>query len=524
MRARLRTAILIGLSLALGACGAPYLRSGDTSAHGGDWETALVQYRRAAAAHPESGEAARKLATATDKVQEIWTKRGNDANAAGRLGEAAEWWLKAVNLSEGEDAPKKTVAWKAIVSNGSALEYFGDVAVNEGRHEEALACYEAVIKVHGERVDLVQKQLDAQRAWATELADEAGSLERRNLPGAALVSDMRALQEDPLQQDAFHGKDALTKKLRSATRVALQEVKLDDHGYRGLGNVLLAQASKGLSEFPPYGPTKDPNALKATYKVSILSFEKHEETKKGVDEIANDEPASTVPVVNPAVVAQQKLIADLQTKLAQQQAEMKKAAAPASHKPTDAQKSKGMAAARAVDQTRAQLEVERAKLAALPPTVMPPPPPPTWQLPWTETTRTVEATVRFEVAEPDFAEPMVVELTHHITETDRAHDGNARHHVEPDPLDLPSFDQMVASLAAQFDDGAQVIGQAKARRVERLVAQGRELHAKGSDPEALDSFVAVIFLAGPEALPDDAAAFVAQHLDAEAFKALVAAN
>ena len=101
--------ILLTLSL-LAGCGAPYLKTGDTLAHAGDWETALIQYKRAAEEHPESGDAAHKLKVASAKVIEIWTKRGNDSNAEGRLGEAAEWWLKAIELAP-QDEQKDMAAF-----------------------------------------------------------------------------------------------------------------------------------------------------------------------------------------------------------------------------------------------------------------------------------------------------------------------------------------------------------------------------------------------------------------------------
>lgn len=519
----LRTLFLFATMSILAGCGAPYLRTGDTLARAGDWETALVQYKRASEEHPSSGDAVHKVKIASEKVVAIWTKRGDDANAEGRLGEAAEWWLKAVELARPDDQPRMA-AWKQIVTNTAALEYFGDVAQSEGHYEDSLAVYTAILKVHGDRVDLVQKQLESQRTYAVELRDEAESLSRRNLPGAALIAELRALQLDPLQQNAFTEGAELRKKIRSATRVAIQDVKLDDHGYRALGAALVPKLSTHLEEFAPYGPTKDPGAVKAQFNASILSFEKKETAVKGVDEVANDEKPSNVPVANPAVVEQKKVVGGLETKLAQAQSEMKKVAPSAGKKASEAQKSAGLAAARQVDQLRATIEQERTKLAALPPTVPPPAPPATWSLAWTETTRTVEATIRFEVVEPDFAEPIVVDVTHRIVVSDRSHDGNTKHHYAADPLQLPGFEQIVAGLAEQFQDGTNVIAAARTRRVERLIAQGREMHAKGADAEALDSFVDVIFMAGPEALPADAAAFVAKKLEHDRFREIVAVN
>lgn len=523
MNRRLPRCLAAMAAFALAGCSAPYLRNADTLSRKGDWETALIEYRRAAEEHPESGEAVHKVKVASEKVAAIWTKRGNDANAQGRLGEAAEWWRKAVELAPADDRPA-TPAWKAIASNASALEYFGDVAENEGRHEDALSVYSALILVDGQRVDVVQKQLGAQRTYAAELRDEAESLARRNLPGAALVADMRALQHDPLQQNAFTEGNALRRRLRSATRVSIPEVKVDDHGYHALAAAMMPALTAGLDDTPPYGPTRDPDAIKGSFKATIVAFDRHEETVKGQDEVANDEPASTTPIENPAIPEQRKRIGALEAKLAGQKTDLKRATPPRGHRPTDEQRKAGLAAARAVDATRMELEKARAALAALPPTVMPPPPPATWTLPWSETTRSIEATVRFEVTEADFAEPMVVEVTHKVSVTDRTHAGNARHHVAPDPLELPSMEALVTQLAAQFADGTEVLAQAKARRVERLIAQGRQLHQSGSDPEALDAFVAAMFVAGPEALPPDAVDFVSRQLETGELKSLVAAN
>ena len=523
------------LSLPLSACVDPNLKDAQTLARSGDWESALERYRQAHDAHPDDVAVVHQMDIATAKVISIYTKRGDDANKAGRLGEASGWWKKALDLCDPVVAPKeKSDAFRRIDSNEAALEYYGDVAAAQQRWEDAADVYGAILEVHPERTDLAQKNGDAQRAFAEALEGQADALAKANLLGAALVEDLRALQHDPLQPKAFSAGNDLRKTLRSRSKVSLQDVKVDDHGYHGLGLSVGRVLTPHLDDVQPYGPTKDPEAIRASFKVTILDFKKEETTTNGVDDLPNDEQPSTVPIANPAIPEQQKKIADLNDKLAslQQQLKAQVATAAKSHRPADfAPKGElpedakdGLPIARQVDQTRADLAQAKAELAQLPAKVPPPPPSPTWQMPWSETTRTVTATLRFEIDEPDYAQPIVLELTHRSSKTDRTHAAFAKHHVEADTLQLPSYEDLTEDLAAQFADGVKAIDQAKDRRVADKLDDGRKQLAAGHQDEALEDFVQVLFIAGPQGLPEDAAAFVARKMEHDRFKEVVAAN
>jgi tetratricopeptide (TPR) repeat protein len=503
----------------LAACVNQNVKQADTMARSGDWEGALVNYKLAYAMHPDDVGIVHKIDFATGKVIALYTKRGNDANAAGKLGDAGNWWQKAVDLCDplAGYPPEKSQAYKAIDHNQAALEYYGDVAVTEKRYEDAVGVYGAILKVHAERVDLVQKHLQVQRAFAQLLQDKADDLAKQNLLGAALINDLRALQHDPMQPRAFTAGNDLKKTLRSKTRVDVPELKLDDKGFHGLGAMVIQKMAPHLDDVAPYGPTRDPAAIQASLKATIVKFDKTESHVDGVDHVANDEAPSNVPIDNPAIPEQQQKIAVDQRQLADLQAKLKDA----SKKP---QNPAGLELARQVDAMRSQVLQEKQALAQMPAKVPAPPPPPTWDLPWTDTTRTVEATIRFELTEPDFAQPITLDVTHRISKTDRSHAGSSKHDVAADPLTLPSYEQMTADLAAQFGDGVAVLQQARDRRVARLIDTAHQQLGAGHEAEALDAYVEVLFISGPGALPDDAAAFVARSMEHDEFKDIVAVN
>lgn len=514
MNARNRILVVAVLGAMVSACGGAHVRQGDKAARVGDWETALAVYKQAVDENPSDTIAKRRMWRAERKVVEVYTRRGHQANKAGRLGEAGSWWKKAIEMTHGLER-ETSEAWLAIGKNMTALEFHGDTAFSDGNWEEAIGTWGAVLLVAPEKMEIVDKNLQAQRNFAAELHAEALDLAKRGLLGAALVTDLRALGYDPMQSGAFSAGSELRRTMRSRTRIAVQEIRLEDNGYKGLASPLLARLVPNMDAYPPYGPTKDPGAMRGTFTVTIEEFAKTEKTIEGKDELPNYEEPSTVPIPNPAVKAQRAEIAALEKKLADSQKKLKAAVAAK-------RKAAGLEHAREVDATKAEIAEAKKALALLPAKVPPPPPAATWTLPWKETTRSVTARVRFEIAEPDFPEPVVLILNETVSHTDRWHEGSRKHGMPADPLKLPGVDAMVVELAKKLEHGGSVIGDARQRRVEALVERGRDhLHAK-RDSEALDAFVAVLFVAGPQALPRDAAAFVARTLEHDRFKDIVA--
>ena len=510
------------ITVLVSACGSSHVRQGDKVARAGDWESALVMYRMAVEQNPGDTVAQRRMWRAERQVSAIYTKRGNQANSKGRLGEAGLWWKKAVEASHTLER-ESSDAWRAIEKNMTALEYHGDVAFGERRWEDAIGTWGAVLLVAPSKMEIVDKFGQAQKSFASELHAEAAELAKRNLLGAALVTDLRALQHDPMQSEAFSAGGQLRRTMRSRTRIAIQEIRLEDGGYKGLAGPLMSRLVMHMEDFPPYGPSKDPGAMRASFTVTIDEFSKAEATVDGKDELENTEAPSTDPIPNPAIPAQRAKIGALEKKLTETQAKLKAQVAERKQgKPSPWGSDPGLDLARTVDETKEDLAEAKRVLGTLPAKVPPPPPSPTWTLPWKETTRSVTARVRFEVKEPDFPEPVVLVLTETVSKTDRHHEGNRKHGVRPDSLQLPSVDSMVAELAKKLEHGSGVVGEARQRRVDTLVETGRDHLHQGRDHEALDAFVAVLFLAGPEALPEDAAGFVAKQLEHDRFKDIVA--
>ncbi len=516
---------LLAPVVALLACAPKYTRDADTLARAGDWESALTQYRLAAEERPDDFPLQRKVEMAERKVSAIWTKRGEEANREGHLGDAATFWTRALDLLP-ENEREKSDAWKLIEKNAAALEYFGDSAVAEQRHEDAVGVFGAILKVHPERVELVHKHMEAKKQFATQLFERADGLARQDLLGAALVTDLRALQHDPMQPNAFRAGAELKKTLKTKSKIQISDVKIVDSGFKGLSVALYSVLSPRLDAYPPYGPTRDAE-VKATWKATIEEFTKNETKEEGFDELPNVAPAPTEPVPNPAIPEQKAKIAELEKRLANLKREIandiaaRKKTKKQSGRPVD---DPGLALARQADATRVELDAAKKSLASLPAKVPPPPPDATWKLAWTKSIRTVEAKIRFEVQESDYAEPIVVTITHKVSKEDRTHKGNELQNVEADPLSLPAWEKMVEELAGRFSNGTEAIAQARDRRVNDLVERGREALEKKNEDAALDAFVQVLFMMGPSALPEDAAKFVATSLEHDRFKDVVAAH
>lgn len=497
------------------------VKQADTVAKNGDWERALAGYRDAAKENPNDKAVHDKIRKAEKEVAALYFQRAAASNTAGRLGEAGDLWKKASELDADESFQQQIK--DAIATNESALDYYGDISMDYYSYDDAIGAYGALLMIHPDSVDLIERYRTAKREYAGDLSLTSDDLSKRNLRGAALVASLRALQHDPMTPGAFDRAASLRRELVGHTKVSIPEVKVDDKGYRALGLAMVPKLTPKLAEFPPYGPTKDPSAIQGGFTVTIEEFAKDEKSVKGVDEMPNTLPQPTEPVANPAIAEQQKKVAGLEKELKGLQAELKKTLPGKTPKDrsnssvtrkkslagTDEQKRiAGVEAARKVDTKRKEIAQARTQLAALPLTVPPPPIPKTWQLAWVETTRTVTARVRFELRERDMSEPIAMTLTRKITKTDRSHEGNGAQGVMPDSLDLPGFDALCADLADQFVEGSQVIAQARSRRVEKLLAQGRAKHAMGNDDEALEAYIESMFILGPDSLPADAAELV----------------
>src|SRR4051812_38611891 len=178
---RLRALLIV--SFVLTACGGPYVKTGDRSAKSGDWEKALVEYRQAAALHPSNATLDR-VARAERKVASIWTQRGDQALAAGKADEAADWWKKSLDLQPKDVKP--TSAREHIRTNAAALETFADAAGKDKRYDPAFKAYAALVAVFPERTDLYGKSQALHKQFAAELDARAIEMAKRGLTGAAL--------------------------------------------------------------------------------------------------------------------------------------------------------------------------------------------------------------------------------------------------------------------------------------------------------------------------------------------------
>lgn len=524
------SALLVPVFVSTG-CAPKNVRQADVVAKQGDWETALTQYRLAAVDRPNDKSIVERIRKAEQEVALVYMKRAADANAAGHLGEAGDMWKKALELTT--DAKVQEQIKAAIAENSSALEYYGDISAEFYSWPDAIGAYGALLTVTPENVELLERFRASKREYAGELTLAADDLAKRDLKGSALVANLRALQQDPMQPGAFDRVSNLRKEIANSTRVDLGSVRIDDHGYKGLAVALAPKLSARIDDYPPYGPTKENGAVPAEFKVVIESFSKGDSVVKGVDVLPNEMVQPTEPVPNPAIPEQEKKLAGLDRELKKLQADLKKTLPGKGPKPTpstkkkiaadnEAKRLKGLELARAVDAKRKEIAAEKLALAALPATVPPPRLPATWELPWAETVRVVEAKVRFEVREKDFEQPMTITLTHKVEHKDRQHDGNEKQGMLPDRLELPTYEAMCAQIAEKFAaEGPEVIARARARRVERMIAEGRSKQKMGDEEAALNAYVETMFMVGSDQLPEDAAVLVAKEAENEKLKEIL---
>src|SRR5688500_14340523 len=266
-----RFLLMCATLVAVVGCAPKQVRQADSLAKQGDWERALTEYRLAAVEHPSENGIRERIAKAEKEVAVLYLARAEAANAAGRLGEAGDLWKKAIELSP--DSAIQDRARTAIADNSAALEYYGDISSEFFAWDDAIGAYGALLAVQNDSVDLLERYRASKREQAGELTLAAADLSTRDLKGAALVASLRAMQPDPMTPGGFDRVSNLRKELIGRTKV---DLKLDvvDHGYKGLANALAPKLAPRIDDYPPYGPTKDPQAIPATLLVSIESFAK----------------------------------------------------------------------------------------------------------------------------------------------------------------------------------------------------------------------------------------------------------
>lgn len=529
----------LSLALVLSACALACVpaakkpvevRQADTEASSGDWESALEKYRVAAHESPNDAGIKKKVAEAERKCADIWAQRATQANAEGRIAEAADLWRRSLDVTPAVDRPKSP-ATRDVLANLAALEYAGESASAEGREADALTSFLVLEMAQPDRAGIQERVNEARKGFASHLVALSDTHWKRELGGASLAANIRALQYDPMQDKATGNANDLRRVLRKKTRFTLDGVKIEETGYKPLAAALTQKLGPRLDDYPPYGPwpVKDTGG-RATLVATIAEYEKSELATEGVDEMPNTLAPKLDPVPNPDVALQKAKIERLEKKLADLQAKMraeidkkkKRKGAPPAKPGEKPPEDTGLLLARDIDKTRIDVASAKARLEQLPPTVIPPPPDPTWKLPWTRTIRTVKARVRFEFRDSDFADPILVDAAHDLEKSDRVHAGNGEQGIEPDPLKIPDWDEMIAELAEQLaTEAVTAIEKAKKRRIDSLLAEGRLQQRSRNDAEATHAYVQLLFIVGPEALPADVAFYLENALENPRLKDVV---
>ena len=300
-------ALLATLALAAAACAPAHFRKGDSLAKEGKWEEALAEYREVAKKN-QTNSALKRVSRAEKEVAEALVKRGIDAAAAGSMPEAAEWWKQASDIR-----PKSERIRVVIAEHAPKLETCGADAVAAKRWENAFRCYEAMQIAYPDRLDLTEKIEKAHKKFALDLDAEAQALAKKGLTGAALVLEMRTRHHDPLHPTAFDREAQYRKQVQTASLVNVRDVSVNDNGHWGLGAYLAPELNGRLGEFPPYGPTKNPQAKEAVFVVAVEEFAWWDDVNHGFSrkEVADAKSTSREKVPNPEREAQKALVEEL---------------------------------------------------------------------------------------------------------------------------------------------------------------------------------------------------------------------
>ena len=318
-------------------------------------------------------------------------------------------------------------------------------------------------------------------------------------------------------------------------------------GFWGLGEALVPRLDARLREDAPLGPTRAKPWIAGRVRVEIEAFEWWDETGFGierkkmdpsalalvelpVEEAETGSDAARDLVANPEHQARSFIVEETQIEVDRLQAILR---APLTL--SERSESKGRSAkpirtpipprqpsAELVEELEADLEDRRDALGRVATNLDRDKAKARWILAWRETARTVEARVRFELHEFAAAEPDVIVRTLRVIDADRTHPGSALHDVDPDPFELSAIDVLERGLADAFVAEVDVLGKARERRAARVLARGREALAAGDVETALDAFVDVLFLVGPDKLPDDAAAVIAFRVEHDRFRSILA--
>ena len=516
----------------------------------------------ACAARTPEERAARETQIRRRETAKLYVRRGRDAEREGDLAAAAEWWRQALLIDPRGDGERR------IRRSADRIARFGDRAVEEKRFEDAFLCYGAILRVEPHLPDVIRKNDAAHAAFGEELHAKSVALEGRGLEGAAFVTELRVLHHAPLHPEAFLNATRLKRELLTRNYVSVRGVEMKDAGYWGLGEALVPRLTGRLREDPPLGPTRAKPWIAGRLRVKIESFAWWDEMRFGIERkemepgalaiverpveevedpgfaVDGDDAARDL-IANPEHEARAYLVEEteielerLQTLLrtigvdaAPREEELAPAATPAPRRHGDPDPEPDPErtpipprppSPETVERLEAELDERRIAVGRVPTTIDRGRAEAKWILPWREATRVVEATVRFELHEIAAPEPDVLVRTLRVTDVDRSHPGSLTHDLEPDPLELAPVAELEERLADELVAQVDVLGRARERRAARVLVRGRAAIAAGDFDAALDAFVDVLFLLGPDKLPGDAAAVIAYRVEHDRFYSILA--
>lgn len=489
--------------------------------------------------------------------------RGRETARTGDYAAAAEWWRQAALLHPEGSAERR------IRRAAAEIERFGDRSVESKRFEDAFLCYGALLQVEPDLPQIIVKNDRAHASFGEELHAKAVELDARELAGAAFATELRALHHAPLHPQAFANAARLRLELLARNHIAVQGIEMHDHGFWGLGEALVPRLNERLREETPLGPTRAKPWIAGRVRVQIESYEWWEETRFGIERKKMDpealalvempaieaeegglsgsgpEAAERDLVANPEHDARAFLVAETEIEAERLQSILRDAGTPVPTPTPEAPPKRNKKrrkkkepepvaapvrtpipprppSAEEVEGLQADLEDRRDSLGRVATNLDRSKAKARWILPWRETTRVVEARVRFELHEFAAPEPDVLVRTLRVTDADRTHPGSALHGVDPDRFEISTLEALDDRLADAFVSEVDVLGQARARRATRVIAAGRSALDAGDVETALDAFVDALFLVGPDKLPEDAAAVIASRVEHDRFRSILA--
>lgn len=468
------------LFLFLGACSTSHLRSGDKAARSGNWEAALVHYKKAEGNDPNNRSIHIKIGIAKKNVAQIYTRRGVEAVELGLLRKAIDLFGQALALN-----PDNTDAQAELKSVAKDLIAQGDEALQVGDLETAAVSFRSVHLVKPDFPGLPERYEKTAATFALTLLSQAKRDMKDHLCGGAFVKSARSLIYAPGTNE--------TSALYASTQkclIARNEIwlALARPGREALARDLFIHFMEAPAPFTgatlskPGAPSKRNEAV---LSLNVSAYQESEEVDKQ-SKTKNIESSSGRE--NPNYATLQKKITKIEGEISSLSATTtggkgtpSKPGKPGKHSSNALLIQKQNELANAKDTLKETPKyVNTSKAAKIKYTVR-------------EVTRTVSARIHVRLTGSvigSWAKTFEAEASATDKEIPAVHSAD----IHGDPLTIPTYEELNTELLQNAQDlTVQALKEALGQRRKALIQEGQRLEELGSAAEALEMYADTVF-------------------------------